>query len=438
MKPKLEELYGRRLLYKDLEKLNISQEVFNYLSHSLSMVEEDEKIICVRCGTEYLKKDVKLSLPNSYYCPECLILGRVDTLSELYYYRQKKGRKHKVDFTWQGHLTKKQKKVASELVQSYRHRKNHLVHAVTGAGKTEMLFPLIQKILSEGKQVAIASPRVDVCLELYPRLQKAFQKEKIILLYGEAKEKYTYAPFVICTTHQLLRFYHAFDVIILDEVDAFPYAENVALHYGTFQAKKRQGCLFFLTATPSPRDYKFIEESQGNISCLFQRFHGFPLPVPREIWIWRLSQKINENNCPIKLLKILKKQHRHLLVFFPSIALLKKGYQLLKRLFPRKRLAFVYSSDLYREEKVLKMRMGKIDWLLTTTILERGVTFANIDVLVIQADHPVFNPSSLVQIAGRVGRSPQFPTGSVYFIHSGKSRAMKQAILQIKEMNAND
>ena len=32
---------------------------------------------------------------------------------------------------------------------------------------------------------------------------------------------YAYCPLTICTTHQLLRFKAAFDLIVVDEVDAF-------------------------------------------------------------------------------------------------------------------------------------------------------------------------------------------------------------------------
>lgn len=88
-----------------------------------------------------------------------------------------------------------------------------------------------------------------------------------------------------------------------------------------------------------------------------------------------------------------------------------------------------------RKEKVEEMRQGKLQFLLTSTILERGVTFPNIDVLVIGAEDRIFTESALVQIAGRVGRAPEYPTGEVLFFHHGQSKALKKAIKQIKQMN---
>ena len=81
------------------------------------------------------------------------------------------------------------------------------------------------------------------------------------------------------------------------------------------------------------------------------------------------------------------------------------------------------------------MRQNKVDFILSTTILERGVTFPNIDVFVIGAEDRVFTESALVQIAGRAGRSPQYPKGDVIYFHDGQSLAMKKAIKQIKKMN---
>ena len=42
-----------------------------------------------------------------------------------------------------------------------------LVHAVTGAGKTEMIYKVVAKVINDGGAVCLASPRIDVCLELY-------------------------------------------------------------------------------------------------------------------------------------------------------------------------------------------------------------------------------------------------------------------------------
>lgn len=73
--------------------------------------------------------------------------------------------------------------------------------------------------------------------------------------------------------------------------------------------------------------------------------------------------------------------------------------------------------------------------LLTTTILERGVTIERLEVAVIGAEHKVFSDSALVQIAGRVGRSVANPAGTISFFHYGKSKAMVETVHHIQMMN---
>src|SRR5690625_7203619 len=86
-------------------------------------------------------------------------------------------------------------------------------------------------------------------------------------------------------------------------------------------------------------------------------------------------------------------------------------------------LVSVHAQDPDRENKVQLFREKKIPMLITTTILERGVTFPSVDVVVFDAGHVVFDEAALVQISGRAGRSPEDPTGEVIFFHDGKPEA---------------
>ncbi|MCW1007072.1 DNA/RNA helicase, partial [Streptococcus anginosus] len=85
-----------------------------------------------------------------------------------------------------------------------------------------MIFPLVDYALRQGQRIALATPRVDVCNELFPRFQAAFPDIDILLLHGKVDHPYRLSPLTIASTHQLLRFYQAFDLLIVDEVDAFP------------------------------------------------------------------------------------------------------------------------------------------------------------------------------------------------------------------------
>src|SRR5690625_7539612 len=127
----------------------------------------------------------------------------------------------------------------------------------------------------------------------------------------------------------------------------------------------------------------------------------YKLPPPLMIWLKKRNQKT-----------------RQLLIFVPTIQLAKKlvekaGTMLVnKGIIPTEKvLHVVHAEDPKREAKVNLFRQKKLTILVTTTILERGVTFPAIDDIVLDAGHTVFEDAALVQIAGRAGRSPEDPNG---------------------------
>jgi late competence protein required for DNA uptake (superfamily II DNA/RNA helicase) len=74
--------------------------------------------------------------------------------------------------------------------------------------------------------------------------------------------------------------------------------------------------------------------------------------------------------------------------------------------------------------------------LVTTTILERGVTVPKSDVYIVDADSDLFDEASLVQMAGRAGRSKDDPNGKVVFAAPAWTKSQRDAIRQIRMMNA--
>ena len=103
--------------------------------------------------------------------------------------------------------------------------------------------------------------------------------------------------------------------------------------------------------------------------------------------------------------------------------------------FPNESIGFVSSVTEDRLEQVQAFRDGELTILISTTILERGVTFPCVDVFVVEANHRLFTKSSLIQIGGRVGRSMDRPTGELLFFHDGLNASIKKAIKEIKQMN---
>ena len=398
-----------------------------------SMKKEKGQLSCQRCGSQ-IQEDWHLPV-GAFYCRECLIMKRIRSDQKLYYFPQECFPKQNV-LKWSGQLTPFQERVSQGLLQAVDKKEATLVHAVTGAGKTEMIYQVVAKVINQGGAVCLASPRIDVCLELHKRLQNDFACE-IALLHGES-DPYFRTPLVVATTHQLLKFYQAFDLLIVDEVDAFPYVDNPVLYHAVNNCVKENGLKIFLTATSTDELDRKVKQGELKRLSLPRRFHGNPLIVPKPIWLSHFNRYLEKNGLPPKLKLYIEKQRKTaypLLIFASEI---KKGEKLkviLEKQFPNEKIGFVSSITENRLEQVQAFRDGELTILISTTILERGVTFPRVDVFVMEANHQLFTKSSLVQIGGRVGRSMERPTGELIFFHDGLNHSIKKAIKEIKQMN---
>lgn len=398
-----------------------------------SMVKRKDDLTCNRCGSIVLTDNILQT--GQTYCRECLVFGRNISDSYLYYFQQKSFQKNN-SLNWQGQLTLYQNEVSEGMLSGIAEKKDLLVHAVTGAGKTEMIYHSVAKIIDDGGCVCIASPRIDVCLELYKRMSRDFSCP-ITLLHGEA-EPYKRAPLIIATTHQLLKFYQAFDLLIIDEVDAFPFVDNKMLYYAVNQSLKKDGVKIFLTATSTDELDKKVRKGDLKRLHLARRFHANPLVVPKMLWLSGVLKSMKKGKIPKKLDLLLKNQRKSgypLLIFFPNIEQGKRFSMVLQEKFPTEKIGFVSSQSEDRLELVEKFRKNEITILVSTTILERGVTFPCVDVFVVLANHKLYTKSALVQISGRVGRAVERPTGELLFLHDGATKSMQKAIKEIKEMN---
>ena len=426
---KLEDCYGRLFTQDQLEN-----DLLEQAQQLPAIVQEKRGLICNRCGTKIDKARLKLQI-GSYYCRACIQLGRVRSDQALYYFPQQAFPQEEV-LRWQGTLTHFQSRVSQELVQSLTESKPMMVHAVTGAGKTEMMYQVVAEMIKKGRCVCIATPRIDVCIELYKRITLDFSCP-ISLLHGDS-DPYFRTPLVISTTHQLLKFYQAFDLLIIDEVDAFPFVDNPVLYHAVSNAVTKNGKLIYLTATSTEELDKKVKKQEIKRVSLPRRFHGNPLVVPKKVWLKDLRKKVEKKQVPTKLLKLIKEQRKTsfpLILFVSEIELGEKILSLLRRAFKNEIIELVTSKTDNRLELVEKFRNQEITILVSTTILERGVTFPKVDVFVIDANHRLFTKSALVQIAGRVGRSMERPTGELLYLAEGSSKEMMQAIKEIKEMN---
>ena len=388
---------------------------------------------CMRCGNrdEHLIGEYPCYRCKSEctYCRKCIEMGRVSTCSKLYTWVGAPVIWAPSYCHWEGHLSQQQKEASEKMIEALQINQDLLIWAVAGAGKTEMIFGGIEWALQQGKRIAVACPRTDVILELEPRLKAAFPETSIATLYGASEEKHDCGQLILSTTHQLFRFKSAFDLMVIDEVDAFPYSMDAELQLAAREAAKSDATTVYLTATPTRKwQIEFFSGIRNGVH-IPARFHQHPNPVPEMRWIGNWKKAISKKQIPIPLRDWLEKQKNPFLLFFPHIDLMNQALPLIKQITPN--ILSVHSEDPDRKEKVQLLRNGHVQGLLTTTILERGVTIKAVDVAVVGAEDHTFTEAALVQIAGRVGRNPEKPDGDVLFFHYGKTDEMIRAINQI-------
>lgn len=426
MKVTEREMAGQALTESELTWSGLSDDSLTHAEWVPAITHDDTKGQCHRCGAE-LTATQNILPDGRWYCTACIVLGRVVEETNITRFPSVAYPHDEAVLSWQGELTVEQTRVAAELLASFSANRDHLLWAVTGAGKTEMLFPLLQTVLRQGKRVAVVSPRVDVVLELAPRLTAAFNNCPPAVRYG-GSGPVVVGQFLLATVHQLLRFRDAFDLVVVDEVDAFPYAGDPMLERAVRRASR--GSVFFLSATPSNNLLKQARRGRIGISYLPRRFHGFPLPVPRLHFARNGGMTVQVVRGIIS--QVIKRCAR-CLIFVPAVVDLARVQKLLAGVGVA--AATVHAQDPLRQEHVQELRNGRTQVLVTTTILERGVTFPDCGVVILQADAPLFASSALVQMAGRAGRKAAHPDNPVWFVASTYSRAMASAIRQIKQMN---
>lgn len=361
---------------------------------------------------------------KGWYCRACVSFKRQLYLDELALPQEEPLFLEHAEYELDFQLSDEQIVIGQKLAELCW-EKDVLLYAVCGAGKTEMLLPMIEQMLKKGKRVAIAIPRRQVVLELTQRLQSYFKSIQVTPLC-EGYTQVVSTDLIVCTTHQLYRFPQTFDLLIIDEPDAFPYKDNLVLQ-GIAKTSCR-GHFVYCTATPLKWMRQEVQASHLVELRLLKRPHGHPLMVPS---LTVLPKWL----CLLDLLRWLHQEHnRHkqALIFVPTRVMASQLGRFLKVFYS---VGVCTSKTEKKDEVIERFRSHQDEFCVCTSILERGVTFTGIDVAVFWADHAVFDEASLIQIAGRVGRKKEAWFGECRFYASSQKETVHECIQRIQEAN---
>lgn len=363
--------------------------------------------------------------------------------------------------------------------------KQFLVWAACGAGKTEVACAAIALTLRQGGVVLYVAPRQSLASELHERLSGFFPSVEVALRTGQRQLGSIDARLTVCTAHQTLRFKHYADLVVFDETDAYPCEPGGYLERAVQRSVRHRGKIVCLTATPDSAMFERLQDGSLPFALIPERHHGKPVPVPQvvsssgslhrgmdglpgnpgERWARKCllealhtdspCRGLGRAQCPLSrtreaaarllsrqeicLLCVAAADPSRTLVFVPTIALVELYRSALEGVLSHcwqdTRWGFCHSRLPDNESEVRKLRNRELDCIVTTTVLERGITIPGVNVIVARADSPVFGSRTLVQMAGRAGRTSDCPTGRVLFCVRRVTTEVKRAVSMIRFMN---
>lgn len=358
---------------------------------------------CEKCGNKI--KELFIYKDGCYICRKCLMYrGGVEKD-----YCVKGSGKYCLEYS----LTKDQKAASDFILNEIKNGRNCALNAVTGAGKTEIIYPLIKYCLDNKLKIGITIPRKDVVIELARRISRDFKFAIVVSVYGGNTDILS-GDILILTCHQLYRYRKYFDVLVIDEVDAFPYYKNNILE--NFLLSSVKGNIVYMSATMPIELTK-----KHSVYYLNRRYHNNKLDIPKIKYFW----------SKMTITKYIKKHFDSIIIiYFPTIKEQEKFSKKLKI-----KHYILNSKTNKRDELLMELYSLNQAVILSTLVLERGVTFKNTNVIVYKADHDLFSYENLVQISGRVGRHYLYPHGDIIFLVDRKTKNIKRAIKFIKKCN---
>jgi cysteine synthase A len=271
------------------------------------------KFFCSRCGQSDGVVPVACASCGGtcYHCENCLSMGESRFCQSLYAVPGQWDRSRlpvrQVEPKMLVSLSPAQESASRALRQFVLQpeQREKLVWAACGAGKTEVTFRAIAEALSRRQKVLFAIPRKDAVEEIVVRIRRAFPRISVVCLHGTSRERFSEAEVVVSTTHQVMRFYSSFGLVILDEIDAYPYNTSPMLQAGIMRARARGGKIIYMTATPSEELLR--SHKKGELDCVWipARYHGYPVPEPELVIEKRLPLMEAGDKIPESVINII-------------------------------------------------------------------------------------------------------------------------------------
>ena len=205
-------------------------------------------------------------------------------------------------------LNKEQENAKLEIIQSIsKSNKPILLEGVTGSGKTEVYFEIIEKFLKEKKQVLIMVPEISLTPQLETRFKKRFGIDVLLWhskISKKNRQKIWHQCFngdqaiVIGARSSLFLPFSNLGLIVVDEEHDSSYKQEDNIRYqardlAIVRAKIESNFVLLASATPSLETINNVKINKYNHVFLSKQYSGTPLP---EISLINLTKDKLEKN----------------------------------------------------------------------------------------------------------------------------------------------
>ncbi len=312
-------------------------------------------------------------------------------------------------------LTSAQQRVIAEIKRDLTspHPMNRLIQGDVGCGKTVVALSAMLMAIENGFQAAIMAPTEILAEQHYLNIKNMMDKLslKIALLTSSRKKKEDIKAVedgeinIIVGTHALIQDdirFKRLGLAVVDEQHKFGVMQR-----GAIKKKGYNPDILIMTATPIPRTLAMSVYGDLDISVIDELPPG-RTPVK--------TVKFYKSHRPeaFRLVKKELSQGRQCYIIYPLIeesekvdlkAATEMAGHLKKDVFPEFNIGLLHGR-MKTEEKEAVMRdfkEGRINILVSTTVIEVGIDVSNASVMLIEHAER-FGLAQLHQLRGRVGR----------------------------------
>lgn len=296
-------------------------------------------------------------------------------------------------------------------------RMNRLLQGDVGSGKTIVSFIAMYINYLSGMQSALMAPTEILAVQHFHNLRDLLKEFDIhiALLTGSTLKKEKTEIYkelkngsidIVVGTHALIQddvIYQNLGLVITDEQHRFGVNQRANL-----QNKGIKPDILYMSATPIPRTYALTIYGDMDTSIIKEK----PKGRKKVITCIKNNQEIKD---VLQMMLDELKNHHQVYVIAPLVEDLNDSSELTSvcDLRDKMKLAFgeYYNIDIVHGKMASKAKelimqefvQGKIQILISTTVVEVGVDVANANMMVI-FDANRFGLSTLHQLRGRVGR----------------------------------